>query len=262
MDERSLIRQSFGAAAGRYEDSARLQRKVRRMATELARRYWSVGARVLDVGAGPGEFSVEARTRGWAVFSTDLAPPMCAVARSRGGRAVVADAGQLPFADGAFDGVFSSLMLQWVTDPAATLSEARRVVVPGGFCVVATLAEGTLGELSAALTGAGEAARPRRFLSAGQVAASARSAGLEVEAMREEAIAEPFDGAVAVMRSMKNIGALRAEERRGPRGLMTPRRLGRIEAAYPRVAGGGVVATWRVVLLAGRRPIAKPEGLR
>jgi ubiquinone/menaquinone biosynthesis C-methylase UbiE len=46
------------------------------------------------------------------------------------------DAEQLPFRDGAFDAVFSTLVLCSVSSPEKALAEMRRVVRPGGIVVL------------------------------------------------------------------------------------------------------------------------------
>jgi ubiquinone/menaquinone biosynthesis C-methylase UbiE len=49
-----------------------------------------------------------------------------------GAPVLVADAGRLPFADGAFGAVISTGVLTVIPDPLPVLREARRVVRPGG----------------------------------------------------------------------------------------------------------------------------------
>jgi ubiquinone/menaquinone biosynthesis C-methylase UbiE len=51
---------------------------------------------------------------------------------------VQADAGALPFADGAFDLVTNAFGLMFASDPLRVLSEAHRVLVPGGDVALAT----------------------------------------------------------------------------------------------------------------------------
>lgn len=48
----------------------------------------------------------------------------------------VGDAHALPFNDGRFDAVIAHTLISHVTDPASVLSEARRVLKPGGTLVV------------------------------------------------------------------------------------------------------------------------------
>jgi SAM-dependent methyltransferase len=53
-------------------------------------------------------------------------------ARNAGAHALMADATQLPFADGEFDVVLIRDLLHHVKDRGRVLAEARRVLVPGG----------------------------------------------------------------------------------------------------------------------------------
>lgn len=92
----------------------------------------NVRGRVLELGAGTGR-----------LFASYPAPPLAAIdidgaalrrARLRDPRValVQADAEALPFREGSFDAAVSSLCLCSVPRPAAALSEARRVLKPGG----------------------------------------------------------------------------------------------------------------------------------
>lgn len=85
------------------------------------------GAEVLDVGAGTAVVADAARLRGarWTLAS-DLAAAMLRQ-RSPGVAAVVADASRLPLPDGSVDLVAAGFVLSHVSDPAATLTEWRRV---------------------------------------------------------------------------------------------------------------------------------------
>ena len=87
---------------------------------------------VLDLGAGHGAVTGELQRRsGGRVVALD-----CAVDALRGlAGAVGGDARRLPFADGAFDLVFSQLTLLWVAPLEPALDELARVLAPGGALV-------------------------------------------------------------------------------------------------------------------------------
>ncbi|MGW1840541.1 class I SAM-dependent methyltransferase [Streptomyces sp. BBFR2] len=94
------------------------------------------GHRILDAGCGSGPLSAALRDRGAVVTGVDVSAGMLALAKRRLGED--ADVHQvdlrdrLPFDDGAFDDVVSSLVLHYLEDWGPTLAELRRVLRPGG----------------------------------------------------------------------------------------------------------------------------------
>jgi SAM-dependent methyltransferase len=94
------------------------------------------GARVLDIGAGPGFFGDAFRDAGawYASVDSDLAE-----LRSRADRrdAVLGVGQHLPMRDGSVDVAFSSNLLEHVPDPFRVWEEMIRVTRPGGYVVTA-----------------------------------------------------------------------------------------------------------------------------
>jgi demethylmenaquinone methyltransferase/2-methoxy-6-polyprenyl-1,4-benzoquinol methylase len=93
------------------------------------------GARVLDVATGTGLVASELLARGYAVTGIDQSAGMLATARERLGpdvELVEGHAERLPFDDASFDALTFTYLLRYVDDPAATLRELARVVMPGG----------------------------------------------------------------------------------------------------------------------------------
>jgi SAM-dependent methyltransferase len=101
------------------------------------------GARVLEVGCGPGRLSILLASRyGLDVTGLDLDPAMIerAIANAErsgdgGGRRpsfVVGDVSSLAFPDGSIDLVVSTLSMHHWADPTAGLAEICRVLSPGG----------------------------------------------------------------------------------------------------------------------------------
>lgn len=111
-------------------------------------RYAVSGAmpwRILDVGCGPGWFPLELAdlAREATVIGVDLSYPMARTAVAHGAAArkervafAQARGEVLPFADGTFDLVVSTLALHHLQDPVTTLEELRRVAGPAGRIVV------------------------------------------------------------------------------------------------------------------------------
>ena len=94
------------------------------------------GQRVLDVGCGPGALTAElvGRVGASSVAAVDPSEPFVAAARERHPEVDVhqAAAEELPFADAAFDAALAQLVVQFMSDPGAGVSEMRRVTQPGG----------------------------------------------------------------------------------------------------------------------------------
>jgi SAM-dependent methyltransferase len=105
------------------------------------------GARVLEVGCGPGRLSIRlAREHSLDVTGLDLDPAMIERARAnadRGGDGgerrpsfLVGDVASLAFPDGSCDLVVSTLSMHHWADPKAGLAEIGRVLRPGGRALV------------------------------------------------------------------------------------------------------------------------------
>jgi SAM-dependent methyltransferase len=100
-----------------------------------------VGERVIDIGCGCGDTTLELARRvgaGGSVLGADISAPMLDVARRRAGEAglaqasfVQADAQAHAFAGDA-DAVFSRFGVMFFADPAAAFANIRRGLKPGG----------------------------------------------------------------------------------------------------------------------------------
>jgi len=90
-----------------------------------------VGQRVLDVGCGPGALTTELvkRLGPAAVTAVDPSEPFVAAARERhpGVSVERASAEHLPFPDQRFDAALAQLVVHFMADPVAGLSEMARV---------------------------------------------------------------------------------------------------------------------------------------
>ena len=95
------------------------------------------GARVLDVGGGPGYFADAFAGAGAWYVPVEYDHGELSARGDVSRRSVMADGARLPFADGSFDVVYSSNVLEHVPDRAAMVREMVRVARPGGLVFAA-----------------------------------------------------------------------------------------------------------------------------
>jgi ubiquinone/menaquinone biosynthesis C-methylase UbiE len=109
----------------------------------LTRAGLGPGMTVLELGPGPGAFTIEAARRvgpAGRVIAVDVQPQMLERLRAKAMRFGVdnvevhqADAYHLPAADGSVDVVYTVTVLPEIPDRARALAEVRRVLKPGGL---------------------------------------------------------------------------------------------------------------------------------
>lgn len=93
---------------------------------------------VVDVGCGVGRAVAEMAERGVQAVGVDVSEQMVAVGRRRRPDLDLrlGDACELPFQDGRLAGYRAEKLYHELGDPAGALSEARRVLAPGGRVVL------------------------------------------------------------------------------------------------------------------------------
>ncbi len=102
------------------------------------------GAKVLELGYGPGNTAYHIVQRGFHVYGVDISEYFCQLATRRcqqvPGATVkleVGDAENLKYKENYFDCVIGIGFLQYIKDPLRCLQEARRVLKPGGHLIIA-----------------------------------------------------------------------------------------------------------------------------
>jgi SAM-dependent methyltransferase len=125
------------------------------------------GARALDVGAGTGALTAELVARGASVAAAEPSPDFVAVLRERFPDVEVHEvpAESMPFATGEFDVALAELVVAFVADAPAAISEMARVARRFAICMwgVAEVDMFAAIDRTAAAVGSPRAAEPRRY---------------------------------------------------------------------------------------------------
>jgi ubiquinone/menaquinone biosynthesis C-methylase UbiE len=165
------------------------------------------GKKVLDVACGTGRHAVRLADAGAQVTALDRSEEMLAVARAKTDRVrfLRGDLDRLPFEDRSFDLVVCALVFEHVEHIEPAITEAARVLVPGGKYVVsvfhpAFLWKGVVPHFVSAENAALEYEMPAHVHLASEYVAALRKAGFElgdfVEPIVDEAICARYPNMV------------------------------------------------------------------
>ena len=260
LPDKRQVAASFSKAAASYDSVAELQRAV---GSELLSRLPQSGPtplRWLDLGSGTGYFSRQLAQR----FPTsegialDIAEGMLRHARPSGGAEyfVAGDAERLPLRAECVDLVFSSLAVQWCADFAAVLSEAQRVLQPGGMFAFASLCVGTLYELRDSWQAVDGRVHVNRFRPLGDYERLCAQSGLSVRSLSVLPHVLHYPDVRGLTHELKALGAHNINPGR-PDGLTGRARIQALIAAYEQFRQpAGLPATYQVVYAVLEKPLA------
>ena len=282
--DRALLRRRRDRAAAGVSAYDFLFREI---AERLAERLEEVRRSfplALDLGCHHGCLASALGWRGGIerLVQSDLSPAYAVAARNatagseaRGAKnltpTLAADEELLPFADGCFDLVLSSLVLHWANDLPGSLIQIKRALRPDGLFLGAMLGGATLGELRQALlqaeTEADAGASPRisPFAELHDAASLLQRAGFALPVADIDRITVSYPDALSLMRDLRGMGesnVLRAR-RRKPLRRQTLLRAADIYQQRHARGDGKIVATFEVFFLTGWAPdTSQPRPLR
>jgi malonyl-CoA O-methyltransferase len=258
LPDKRQVAASFSRAAASYDSVAELQRAVggellQRLPQGFTPRRW------LDLGCGTGYFSrVMAQafpaSQGLAL---DIAEGMLNHAQPLGGAEhfIAGDAERLPLQDGSCELIFSSLAVQWCSDLAAVLSEAHRVLQPGGVLAFASLCVGTLDELRESWRAADGMVHVNRFRPFGTYQQLCDSSGLRVLSLEQCPHVLHYPDVRSLTHELKALGAHNLNPGR-PGGLTGRARIVALVEAYEQFRQSqGLPATYQVVYAVLEKPL-------
>ncbi len=237
LDKQS-VKNFSNRAAKSYDDAAILHQEVRNRLLERLRYMRHRPETIIDVGCATGKAvrelqKVYPQAR---VHAIDIAHQMLLQARSAfrllsKQRLVVADMERLPFAEQAFDLVFSSLAMPWCNDLKVTLGEFARVSRPGALLLFSSFGPATLRELGLSWQAVDDRPHVHRFIDMHDVGDAMLATGFEQPVVDAELIRMEYRDFRTLLDDLQNIGASNVDVGRR-RGLTTPSQLRRLEQAY------------------------------
>lgn len=247
--DRQRVAQNFGAAAGRYDQYAALQRNI---AAQLKPQWPALAAdaTVVDLGCGTGHDS-EWLSREHALHLVDIAPEMVAAAAARCSGPVqqhccdVAQFGQLRL---QADAIWSGSMLQWAADMPAAAQEIYQSLKPPGALVASLFTEGSLRELEQAWAQVDDEQHVVPLPSIEHTRRAFEDAGFTIA--WQQPFSQPlyFDSVADIGRHLRGLGATNALQQR-KKGLMGRQQLARLTAALePFRQPQGIALTWNAWL--------------
>jgi malonyl-CoA O-methyltransferase len=209
----------------------------------------------LDGGCGTG-YGAALLSRRWPqsrITGCDISPEMLRLARERNIDTVWADLEQLPFSDGAFDFVWSSLALQWCTTPDV-YAELYRILAKDGSLLFATLGSGTLAELDFAFSAIDDHSHVRTFCTPEDTGMALEQAGFTDIRIECETRTIYFPDFRSFLTSVRGIGAnqVGGERRRAMMGK-NAWKLAQDRYETLRGADGMLPATYELVFGFARR---------
>lgn len=246
--DKKAISHAFSNSAASYDSGAALQRRV---GSQLIKQLKPANC-ILDLGTGPGYFTSDLAQRCNQLIGVDIAPNMLQFARARNNDItsqhvmwLAGDAEQLPMMSNSVNGIFSSLMLQWVHQLSAALNEAYRVLDAGGEFVFTTLVDGTLYELADAWSHVDDLQHVNSFLTYKALTQAIDDSPFELISLTVEPEVIYYQNVIDLMRDLKAIGANQTAA--GTTGLMGRGALKKLSQGYEKYrTSRGLSTTYQV----------------
>lgn len=238
----SNVQTHFSRAAQSYDQAARLQKHV--LKTAVSHLSVSDEDTYLDVGCGTGNFLLYAPIKQYV--GVDLAPGMLAQAKQKSrlpsAQFICANAHTLPFKAHSFSHVFSSLVWQWC-DLDQVLSEAWRVLKPGGKLLFTTLLDGTLAELSSAFAQIDKHPHVNSFLSREGFERHVQQSKFDIEMLKFAHEYTDYNSVMSLLKELKALGAntLKTGNAHG----LSKQALAKLETHYPKTQAK-TLASWHI----------------
>lgn len=261
--DRRTLRLRRNRAAATMRDNNFLHREIADRLVDRLRDIKRGFSSALDLGAGHGATRFDPQP-GFTV-SADLSARLLRAADLS--TAVAADEEFLPFADGAFDLIASTLSLHWVNDLPGALLQIRRALKPDGLFLAAILGGDTLIELRRAFldaeaeTTGGTSPRTSPVADVADAGSLLQRAGFALPVVDTDTLTVTYPDMFALMRDLRGMGETNAVAVRSRRFLRRDT-LFAAAAKYQELyadADGRIPATFQIIWMTGWAPHADQQ---
>lgn len=246
LDARA-VRRGFDRASQTYARASGVQGEIRARLLERLDVVTLNPSRVLDLGAASGHSTraLKQRYPQSQIIAVDLSHPMLHEARReqsffRRFHRVASDAHSLALKEGAFDLVFSNLMLAWCNHPDQVFREAARVLRPEGLFTFTTLGPDTLREVREAFRNVDDRVHVHRFIDMHDLGDALMRTGFAEPVMDTERLTVTFRSPLALLEELKATGSTNATVGRR-RSLMGKAAFAELQRSVDRHRRGDVV---------------------
>lgn len=202
--DKKLLKSDFGKAAKSYGENAKLQKQVATILVQKAKGIIPENAYILDAGCGTG-FIAEEANNFWDILQVDISKEMVEQASSYG-QAQICDIENLPLEQGSFDGVVSSLALQWC-DATKVAGEFHRVLKNGGNIVISTLGKNNLQDIKSLFEDVTGQNRFNDYLPKENLKDIFEKAGFSDVKIESETLIYQYNSLKNMLKSIREIGA-------------------------------------------------------
>ncbi len=223
---------NFSKAAKNYLSNAKMQVSSAKKIYNLIDKYYNNHDEevVLDLGSGPGTLK-HCNETNCPTISFDLSLPMLKTANSK--HKINGDAQKLPFMNNTFSLIISNLMLQWPDDKLQVLSEAYRVLKPGGTIILCTLIKPSLSELQESWAQVDNEQHTLTFLDENSYIKLFENVGFTIKQKSHWSQTFYFDNLLSLFRNFKLTGTNLSKS---TSGLGGKQKLQQLEGFYQKIA--------------------------
>ena len=231
IDEQDIA-QRFSKAAQAYDNHARIQSRI--AITGLNNLPTKLTGTLVDIGCATGVHSYTLYQRGADVTGIDIAVGMLHKARKRYPQVtfVQGNAQSLPLKNDSIDTVFSSMALQWCSNPLLVAREIQRVLKPSGIAEISIMVAGSFSELHRARKLAQLPPAITPMPDAKDWTKAFLCSGLRVARLINSCYVDEHSDVMSLLRSIKNVGAGATGQKQPPLSRCD---INKLEMAYKNI---------------------------